>query len=513
MKSEFRCTAAIVLVAMSAVFAVQVHGQPAELHASEASTIVLQEGAAGYAGTTDVYIDNWNPDTNYGGSDWLMVTAAESRSGLIRFDLLGYIPPGATIHHATLELYASERSRELTERIGVYFVRRHWTEGEGTWNQATAGHYWGSPGCNDLVTDRDPVASDIVSVFAVEQWYSFDITAMVRQWMNEPALNYGLLLKGINDGQPIEYMFLSSDSGRTILRPILRIEYTPPELTPTLPLPTNTLAEVATATYTPLPPQGTAILQEGVAGYSGTADAYMDNWNPDTNYGDRDWLMVTAAENRAALIRFELSGYVPQGAIIRHATLELYAWERNRELTERIGAYLVRRYWTEEDATWNRATVGQYWGSPGCNDLVTDRDPAASDIVSVFAAEQWYGFNVTGMVQRWVDDAGANYGLLLKGINEGQPIEYMFLSSDGGQTTLHPILRIEYTMPTATPTSTPTHTPTSTATPTATSTPAPTATATATPAPTATVTATLLPVRVKAYLPLLLKAMSPAATP
>jgi hypothetical protein len=265
----------------------------------------------------------------------------------------------------------------------------------------------------------------------------------------------------------------------------------------------------------------TVVLQDGLAGYSGTADVYIDNWEPDTNWGDRDWLMVTAAQNRAALVRFELSGYVPQGAVIQSATLELYAIERTRDLTETVATYLVRRQWSEYEATWNRATASQYWGSAGCNDVVTDRDPVPSDAVAVSALGQWYSFNVTSMVQLWADDPASNYGLLAKGIYEGLPIEYMFLSSDRGQPELRPALSIEYSLPTATPTPTPTHTPTSTPMPTptpthtATATPTstatsiivPTSTATATPTPSATATATSQPTRVRVYLPLIVRAV------
>jgi hypothetical protein len=286
----------------------------------------------------------------------------------------------------------------------------------------------------------------------------------------------------------------------------------------------------------PVEPQaaqaGTVVLQDGWYGYSGTADVYIDRWEADTNFGERDWLMVTAAEDRAALIRFELSGYVPQGAIIHYATLELYAVDRTRDLSEEVATYLVRRQWAEYEATWHQATAVQPWGSAGCNDLVEDRDAVASDTVRVSAVEQWYKFDVTSMVQQWVNDPTGNHGLLVKGVNEGQPIEYMFLSSDSGQSELRPILRIEYSLPTATPTSTPTHTATATPTPTPTSTATPTPTATSTPThtatamptltatatatatstatsaptPTATVTATLPPPRVEVYLPLLKKA-------
>jgi hypothetical protein len=250
MKSGLRFMVVLVLLATSAVFLVQFGGQPAAALTSQASTVVLQEGAAGYSGTTDVYIDRWEPDTNWGSTDWLMVTAAEDRAALVRFELSGYVPQGAIIYHATLELYAIERTRDLTENVATYLLRRHWAEYEATWNRATAAQYWGSAGCNDVTTDRDAVPSDTVAVFALAQWYSLNVTTMVQQWANDPALNHGLLVKGVNEGLPIEYMFLSSDSGESALRPILRIEYSIPTATPT-PTATHTATATPPPTATP----------------------------------------------------------------------------------------------------------------------------------------------------------------------------------------------------------------------------------------------------------------------
>jgi len=253
----------------------------------------------------------------------------------------------------------------------------------------------------------------------------------------------------------------------------------------------------------------TVVLQEGVGGYTGTTDVYIDRWTPDTNWGGSDWLMVTASEDRAALIRFELSGYVPQGAVIQSATLEVYTGDRRNAMSERVSAYRVRRSWVEGQATWNRAAIGQPWQVPGCNDPVSDRDGTAADTVQVSAVDQWYRFNLSGVVQQWVNDPGSNYGALLKGVTEGQPAEYMFLSSERGQPWLRPILRIEYAVPpTFTPTSTATHTPTPTSSPTATHTPTVTPTRTLTPTDTPTATHTPTPTRPRPrplFLPVVLR--------
>ena len=192
--------------------------------ASATNTVVLQEGQGGYAGTTDVYIDRWTPDQNWGGIDWLMVTASEDRAGLVRFDLAGRVPQGSTITAATLELYATNRNRALSERVSAYRVLREWVEREANWNRAMVGGWWGATGCNSSA-DRELVAADTLTVSQVGQWYRFNVTGMVQGWVNNPGSNYGLLVKGVNESQPIEYMFFTSESGMAGNRPILRVDY------------------------------------------------------------------------------------------------------------------------------------------------------------------------------------------------------------------------------------------------------------------------------------------------
>jgi len=200
--------------------------EPRALAGSATNSVVLQEGQAGYTGTTDVYIDLWTPDQNWGGSDWLMVTATEGRAGLMRFDLAGYVPQGSTVTAATLELYATNRTRALSERVSVYRVLRPWVEREATWNRAAVGSWWGGAGCSSS-TDREQTPADTLTVSQLGQWYRFNVTGMVQAWVNDPASNHGLLVKGVNDGLPIEYMFFTSESGMAGDRPILRVDYAP----------------------------------------------------------------------------------------------------------------------------------------------------------------------------------------------------------------------------------------------------------------------------------------------
>ncbi len=188
------------------------------------TSIVLQEGHRDYDGTTDVYIDRWTPDRNWGGSDWLMVTKSNDRAGLIRFELADHVPQGSTVTAATLELYTANRNRVLSEPIGAYRVLCRWVETEATWNRPMLGQWWGEAGCNSSA-DRELEPVDTLTVSNVGEWYRFNVTGLVQAWVNDPASNLGLLIKGIDRCLPIEYMFYTSESGMRGYRPILRVEY------------------------------------------------------------------------------------------------------------------------------------------------------------------------------------------------------------------------------------------------------------------------------------------------
>ena len=222
----FFATAMLVTVALIS-WASVVMGQPVQTPAASASVVVLQQGVQGYTGATDAYLDRWTPTEHWGGAGWLMVTASEDRSALLRFDLSGYVPAGASIRRATLELFLAQRNRPLPENVAVFGVRRRWVERETTWLRAAIGQSWGVAGCNDTALDRTAEPSDTLRVSSGTGWHHVDVTRLAQRWVDDPSSNWGVLLKGQSEGLPIECVFLSSQSGQVQNRPILRVEYTP----------------------------------------------------------------------------------------------------------------------------------------------------------------------------------------------------------------------------------------------------------------------------------------------
>jgi len=233
----------------------------------------------------------------------------------------------------------------------------------------------------------------------------------------------------------------------------------------------------------------TITLQNGLDGYAGAEDTYLDFEDQDAKH-PQDWNLYLRPSNVSMpLIRFDLSGLDP-GAILHEARLELYVWDvgnDDRWLVTR--AYQVLRPWDMWEANWRQASEGATWQVPGAQ----GGEDAARDIsceTILLKTNNWYSFDVTDLVDGWLSDPETNYGLVLRAPKDVR--DYRFRSSDTSSVTDRPKLVLTYTtvQPTATPTASPTATRTATATPTRTATATPTRTATSSPSPTSTPTAT-----------------------
>jgi dienelactone hydrolase len=236
-------------------------------------------------------------------------------------------------------------------------------------------------------------------------------------------------------------------------------------------------------------PVATVTLQEGVAGYNGTRDAYLDGWTPSGGFGGAPQVRLRAPNVRNGLFRFDLGSVPPQALAngLRGAALSLYTGSRSNDNDSEIHAYPVNRAWIESQTSWQQAAAGQPWSQGGANGVPGDRSGTPLDSRLFDAVTVRRGFDVTSAVVGWLANPASNLGLLLRG--DDPDVEYAVSSRENSVVDQRPRLLIVY--PLAAPTFTPS--PTATFSPTPTTTPTPTRTATATPTPTATPTRTATP--------------------
>ncbi len=248
------------------------------------------------------------------------------------------------------------------------------------------------------------------------------------------------------------------------------------------PTPTPTWARPfpPTATPTPGPPLHEIKLQEGRYGYTGVQDAYISKTYPNVNFGTGPLSICpvcpgNAAESRRVLIRFDnLSSHLPSNAHIEYAWLDLYSLDGSNNLYVR--AYPLLRPWVEDQVTWNQAASGSPWARPGADGIGTDRGDHWSDQGTTQDVDRWMPIDVTEHVREWRWHPATNFGVVLIPFYQGAA-QYTFASSEYGDPSKRPTLRIGYTIPGEPPPSlsspTPSPTPTATSTPTVTPTPSP----------------------------------------
>lgn len=173
---------------------------------------------------------------------------ANSRRGLVRFDIASNVPPNALVISATLRLHLSKYSlfQHEPEPFSIHRVLTEWGEGtsdapgeEGTGTTATKGDAtwlfarysptpterinWTTPG-GDFAPQAS--ASTMADVNGYYYWGSSPgIIADLMHWLRFPDNNHGWLLVGDEDNNYSARRFDSRENGNPSMRPVLYVEY------------------------------------------------------------------------------------------------------------------------------------------------------------------------------------------------------------------------------------------------------------------------------------------------
>jgi len=189
--------------------------------------------------------------------------------------------------------------------------------------------------------------------------------------------------------------------------------------------------------------------QEGVGGYASTQDAEINFATPTTPVPNDDSISVDNQDGspsgpRNALVRFDNifgtgAGQIPLGSIINSATLTVVSTDPGAEGGQ-LGPYRMLVNWAEATATWN--SFGTVGGVQGDDVKMVSQ---IEDVLTNFANGQTINFNVTRSVQAWA--YGAPY--FGWGITQKASGGWDFASSEAATVANRPLLRVDYTPPTA----------------------------------------------------------------
>ncbi len=170
------------------------------------------------------------------------------RRGLIWFDIAGVVPNGSTILSVELKLTMSQTTSGAAG-VGLHRVSAAWGEGAsdggaagGTGAPALAGdatwRHTFFPGSlwTTLGGDFAALASATLPVEAAGTYVWTSTPGMVadaQAWLDNPATNFGWLLRGNEAAAPSVKKFESRESSDPAIRPALTITYETP--TPAVP--------------------------------------------------------------------------------------------------------------------------------------------------------------------------------------------------------------------------------------------------------------------------------------
>lgn len=182
------------------------------------------------------------------------------------------------------------------------------------------------------------------------------------------------------------------------------------------------------------------------------SDTYLDGDSPAKNYGGKDIFRLKQGI-AYPLLQFDLS-LLPVGSRIVDAKLLLYREDAGSlSLSARsVDAHRVLEPWVAgskdgataaDGATWLTRDGSMAWKSTaGTVDSASALD--SSHIHFYLWGTQWMEWNLTSLVQGWVDGRYPNYGVMLRPTSNFSTEEYASAEGDGAQV---PKLVVKYVAP------------------------------------------------------------------
>lgn len=152
-----------------------------------------------------------------------------------------------------------------------------------------------------------------------------------------------------------------------------------------------------------------------------TKAADIQQGQPDYNHGDHAdigvrWHESISNYHYRALVEFDLAQLVPQKASqIVQARLRVSfngAANRHSDTAFNIACHRLTAAWVEAQVTWNSRQTGTAWSTPG-------GDFASPAVVTISSPDNPSGwgtdyFDITHLLQDWLDGIYPNYGVILK---------------------------------------------------------------------------------------------------
>ena len=188
----------------------------------------------------------------------------------------------------------------------------------------------------------------------------------------------------------------------------------------------------------------TVSFQQGVGGYAGNSNAFIDWWQSTTNNGSPIGAITVRTATVHGLMQFDLSSFATN-AYVSSAVLRLYATSSSNPSAITLKVYKLLRPWDVQEVTWRQASLSDEWGKVGANDNFTDRTRTGVVSTTVATTNAFYDLDITSFAREWVHDPSANIGVLL--VAEGSAsVSYGFAADTYPVVDKRPKLSITYSI-------------------------------------------------------------------
>lgn len=166
------------------------------------------------------------------------------------------------------------------------------------------------------------------------------------------------------------------------------------------------------------------------------ADTYLNTPFPPgvVNNGSKTLYLVQGQSQ--ALLQFPLTD-IPADSLVSGATLTMV--QNGVSAVQRpVSVHRVTAQWDAPAATWTAARAGTAWASPGGDYAAT---PVAQTSVGSATSYAW---DITTLVDGWINGNLPNYGLLLRMVSAQQSANFYSFESGGA---LKPVISVTFYKP------------------------------------------------------------------
>ncbi|MCC7475688.1 MAG: DNRLRE domain-containing protein [Pirellulales bacterium] len=177
--------------------------------------------------------------------------------------------------------------------------------------------------------------------------------------------------------------------------------------------------------------------------YAGTIDTKIATKKPTKNYGNDSKMAIDGSPDIAGLFKWDISA-IPVGSTVESVAIELNVTGSSKDSYE---VYSLQRAWSELEATWQRYAAGNNWAGAGATGSGDQASTVLGQLAATNKGTSRINLNAAGVaaVQNWVNDAGQNFGIIIKDFAVSKAVEVS--TSEAKTASQRPKLIINYKTP------------------------------------------------------------------